>query len=80
MSPATPAEQWSDAELQALVKRHGATSKLVRAICAVRNWRWTPQGAPPEWYNAYRGPLGKQLEEAFSEGRHFQKGTPIDEH
>jgi hypothetical protein len=45
----------SDDELHELVKRHGATGKLVRAICTARGWRWTPQGAPPEWHIAYRG-------------------------
>jgi hypothetical protein len=57
----------SDDELHRLVRRHGATGKLVRAICAASGWRWTPQGAPPEWYVAYRGQLGSKLEKILQE-------------
>ena len=52
----------SENELRELIKRCGVTGKLVRALCASFAWRWTPQGAPPEWYAAYRGSLGEQLE------------------
>lgn len=51
-----------DDDLRELVTRHGTTGKLVRAICASRGWRWTPQGAPSQWYVAYRGDLGARLE------------------
>jgi hypothetical protein len=59
----------TDDELRALVKRHGPTGKLVRAVCAANGWRWTPQGAPPEWYAAYRGELGGQIETLFQESK-----------
>ncbi len=57
-----------DDELRALVERHGATGRLVRAVCARSGWRWTPQGAPPEWYVAYHGPLGERLEKILAGG------------
>lgn len=55
--------------LVALMKRYGATGKLVRAICAENGWRWTAHGAPAEWYDAYRGVLGAELEKALQEGQ-----------
>lgn len=55
-------DQMTDDELREMLKRYGATGKLVRAICAAHGWRWTPHGAPPEWYDAYSGSLGGQLE------------------
>ena len=65
MRPHADAED--SVEIRPLVKRHGATGKLVRALCAARGWRWTPQGAPPEWYAAYRGPLGAELEQVLQD-------------
>lgn len=52
----------NDVELGKLVKRLGATGKLVRAICASHSWHWTTHGAPPEWYAACHGSLGMCLE------------------
>lgn len=57
-----------DDELRSLLKRNGTTGRLVRAICAQSGWRWTSQGAPPEWYSAYRGHLGEQLEKILKQG------------
>lgn len=55
----------NDDELRVLVKSHGATGKLVRAVCAASGWRRTTLGAPPEWYAAYRDALGEQLEKVL---------------
>lgn len=50
-------------QLAALVGRHGATSKLVRAYCAAMGWRYSKTGAPAEWYRAWRDGLGQRLDE-----------------
>ena len=42
--------------------RHGYTAKTTRAVCAKLGWRWTAQGAPPEWYEAWRGWIGPEVE------------------
>lgn len=49
-------------QLDELVARHGFTGKLVRAYCALRGWRYDKNGAPPEWYAAWRSGLGRELE------------------
>lgn len=59
----------TDDELRALVKRHRATGKLVRAVCAANGWKWTSQGAPSEWYGAYSGELGEQIEAMLQENK-----------
>lgn len=48
--------------LTALVFKHGATSKLVRAYCAAMGWRYGKNGAPAEWYAAWRDGLGLEIE------------------
>lgn len=55
----------TDLDIAALVSRHGATGKLVRAICAARGWRWDKNGAPPQWYAAYAGDVGAAIEHAL---------------
>lgn len=52
-------------DLAELIKKHGATSKLVRAVCAAQGWRWTPQGAPAAWYEAWRAGLGDEIEDVL---------------
>ena len=37
-----------------LVAKHGVGSKLVRAYCKEMGWRYNAQGAPSEWYLAWR--------------------------
>lgn len=64
----TPDAKPPEPDLRALVARHGASSKLVRAICAGRGWRWTSQGAPAEWYAAWRAGLGDAVEAAIVAG------------
>lgn len=49
--------------LARLTARHGASAKLVRAYCAAHGWRYDKAGAPAEWYAAWRGGLGRELEE-----------------
>jgi hypothetical protein len=53
--------------ISAVVARHGATSKSVRAICASRGWRHTKLGAPAQWYEAWRSGLGVEFEHALVE-------------
>ncbi len=46
-------------EILILIQRYGYTGKLVRAVCALHGWPYTSNGAPAEWYEAYRsGRLG----------------------
>ena len=55
-------DQGAGVNLRALVTKHGATGKLVRAICAAQGWRWTKNGAPAQWYDAWRAGLGAEIE------------------
>ena len=48
-----------------LVHQHGATGKLVRAICAQEGWRHTPNGAPAAWYEAWQRGLGAEVARAL---------------
>lgn len=41
-------------EVALLLEKHGYTGKFVRAYCASRGWRYTPNGAPMEWYQAFQ--------------------------
>jgi hypothetical protein len=51
--------------LQEMVNKYGPSSKLVRAVCAQRGWRWTRNGAPAAWYEAWREGLGLEIEAAM---------------
>lgn len=51
-------------DLRALVARVGVGAKLVREICRAHGWRHRPgdNGAPREWYIAFRSWLGDAIE------------------
>lgn len=53
--------------LRDMVQKYGATSKLVKAICSLRGWRYNSQGAPPEWYVAWKEGLGDEIELELAE-------------
>src|ERR1044071_6575719 len=55
--------------LPELIKKHGATSKLVRAVCAAQGWHWTPNGAPAAWYQAWRAGLGQDVEDVLAKDK-----------
>lgn len=55
----------TDAEVAALVRQHGVTGALVRAICRRMGWPRGTGGAPAEWYAAFRAELGDQIERAL---------------
>ena len=48
------------------IARHGFTGKAVRAICAANGWKWGSNGAPAEWYAAWRSGLGAEVEKIAS--------------
>lgn len=49
--------------LKDLIDKYGLTGKLIKAICAQRGWRYSHNGAPEEWYQAWRDGLGREIEE-----------------
>ena len=51
----------SDGEVEALWLKERGGAKFVRAFCKVHGWRWTKQGAPEEWFVAWRGGVDTQL-------------------
>jgi len=53
-------------DIRELVAKHGATSKLVRAICRANGWRHAAQGAPPEWFAWWRAGGGLAIEHAIT--------------
>jgi hypothetical protein len=56
----------SDERLDELVRQHGWSGKLVRAVTREMGWPRGVNGAPSEWHVAYRGELGDQLERIAS--------------
>lgn len=51
-----------------LYEKYGIGAKFVRAYCRAQGWRYDAQGAPTDWYKAWRGPLGREIARLVSSG------------
>ena len=55
----------TDTEIADLWLKSKGPAKFVRAFCRAMGWRYTPQGAPEQWYAAWRAGVAEQLERAI---------------
>lgn len=49
-----------------LLAKHGIGAKFVRAYCKAQGWRYDAQGAPSQWYAAWRSGLSADIERALA--------------
>lgn len=51
-----------------LIAKHGIGAKFVRAYCKAKGWRYDAQGAPAQWYAAWKSGLAAEIAAARSRG------------
>lgn len=56
--------------LEALIKQHGMTGKLVRAICHANGWKYKAGSPPEEYYHAWRNGLSDEINSLISPNRY----------